>query len=154
MGLVQEFRDFAMRGNVVDMAVGVVIGGAFGKIVSSLVNDIIMPPLNLLTAKSGVNFKELALTTSVELPKLKDGKPEIGADGKDVLQMVEYNILNYGPFLQTIVDFILVAFAIFMVIKLMNNAKKRFEKDKEAAPPAAPPEDIILLREIRDSLRR
>ena len=154
MGLLKEFREFAMRGNVVDMAVGVVIGTAFGKIVASLVADIIMPPLTLLTAKSGVNFKELALKTSVELPKMKDGKPELGTDGKEIMMVQDYSILNYGPFLQTIVDFILVAFAIFIVIKLMNNAKKRFEKEKEDAAPPAPPEDIVLLREIRDSLRR
>jgi large conductance mechanosensitive channel len=144
MSMIKEFRDFAMRGNVVDLAVGVVIGSAFGKIVTSLVQDIIMPPLNLLTAKSGMEFKQLAVKYPVELTKMTE-------DGQSVKEMVDYSILNYGPFLQSIVDFILVAAAIFVVIKLINSAKKK----EEAAPaPVAPPEDIVLLREIRDALRK
>jgi large conductance mechanosensitive channel len=130
MGILQEFKAFAMRGNVVDLAVGVVIGGAFGKIVTSLVNDLIMPPLNLLTAASGVNFKELAVNTT-------------NGDGKVV------PVLNYGAFLQNIVDFVIVAFAIFMVVRLLNSMKK-----KEEAAPAPPAEDIVLLREIRDALAK
>lgn len=154
MGLLKEFQEFAMRGNVVDMAVGVVIGGAFGKIVGSLVSDIIMPPLNLLTAKSGMNFKELAVKYPVEMPKMDGGKQAVDAAGQPALETVNYSILNYGPFIQTIVDFLLVAFAIFMVIKLMNNAKKRFEREQTAAATAAPPEEVVLLREIRDSLSK
>jgi large conductance mechanosensitive channel len=153
MGLVQEFKDFAMRGNVVDLAVGVVIGGAFGKIVSSLVGDIIMPPLNLLTAKSGLAFNSLSLKYSsifgseISLPKMEGGKEVLGADGKPILVMSNPDLLRYGPFLQTTLDFILVAFALFMVIKLMK-------KKAEDAPPPAPPEDVLLLREIRDSLSK
>ena len=152
MSFVQEFKEFAMRGNVVDLAVGVVIGGAFGKIVGSLVGDIIMPPLNLLTAKSGVNFKEAALKYPVKLPKMADGKPVLDDASQPVLEVVDYSILNYGAFIQTVIDFGLIALAIFVVIKMLNSMKK-----KEAAAPAAPaaaPEDVLLLREIRDALRK
>lgn len=154
MGLAKEFRDFAMRGNVIDLAVGVVIGGAFGKIVSSFVANIIMPPLNLLTAKYGVNFAELALTTRTESPKLlPDGTVEKAADGSPIMVVQDYPILNYGPFIQTVVDFMLIALAIFAAIKVINTAKARFEKDQEAAP-EAPKEEIVLLREIRDALQK
>jgi large conductance mechanosensitive channel len=154
MGLIKEFREFAMKGSVVDLAVGVVIGTAFGKIVSSLVSNIIMPPLNLLTAKYGVNFNELALKVRTEAPKLNaDGTMVMTADGAPEMALQAYPILNYGPFLQTIVDFMLVAGAIFLVVKLMNSAKARFEKKQQEAP-AAPPEDVQLLREIRDLLRQ
>lgn len=154
MSLLKEFRDFAMRGNVVDLAVGVVIGAAFGKIVSSLVANIIMPPLNLLTAKYGVNFNELALKVKTEAPVLDAaGKMVTETDGSIKLEPTDYAILNYGPFLQTIVDFVLVAAAIFFAVKMMNSMKARFSKE-EAAAPAAPPEDIVLLREIRDALKR
>jgi len=151
MGLVKEFREFAMRGNVIDLAVGVVIGAAFGKIISSLVANIIMPPLNLLTSKYGVNFTDLALKVRTEAPKLlADGTMEM-KDGKPVMALQDYPILNYGPFIQSVVDFILVAAAIFLVVKIINTAKERFE-EKKAETPAAPPEDVALLREIRDAL--
>jgi large conductance mechanosensitive channel len=140
MSIIKEFKEFAMRGNMIDLAVGVVIGGAFGKIVTSLVNDIIMPPLNLLTAKSGVNFKDLAMKLKLDEPiKLPDGK-----------EVTNYTILNYGSFLQNVIDFLIVAIAIFAVIKAINSMKQK----AEAAPPAAPAEDVLLLREIRDSLQR
>ena len=130
MGLAAEFKAFAMRGNVVDMAVGIIIGGAFGKIVSSLVNDIIMPPIGL--ALGGVDFSDLALT----LPG--------GADGAPVA-------IQYGAFINTVLDFLIVAMAIFLLIKLMNAAKKK----QEAAPaaPPAPSNEERLLTEIRDALR-
>ena len=154
MGLFKEFRDFAMRGNVIDLAVGVVIGGAFGKIVSSFVANIVMPPLNLLTSKYGVNFADLALRIQTESPKLKpDGTMELGPDGQPLMAMQSYPILNFGPFIQTVVDFLLIAMAIFFVIKVINTAQARFEAKKEEAP-AAPPEDVQLLREIRDTLRQ
>jgi len=127
-----EFKDFAMRGNVVDMAVGIVIGGAFGKIVSSFVADVLMPPIGI--ALGGVNFSDLALT-------LREG-----VDGADAV------MVKYGVFIQTVVDFIIIAFAIFLVVKAMNSVKKK----EEAAPPAAPPEpskEEVLLTEIRDALR-
>jgi large conductance mechanosensitive channel len=130
--MMSEFRDFAMRGNVVDMAVGIVIGGAFGKIVSSFVNDVLMPPLGMLMG--GVDFTELAVT-------LKAASGEAAAV-----------TLNYGSFIQTVVDFVIIAFAIFMVIKAMNNMKKK----EEAAPPAPPKPSAEenLLTEIRDLLKK
>ena len=130
MSLASEFKDFAMRGNVVDMAVGIVIGGAFGKIVSSFVADVLMPPIGVLLGN--VDFTDL----SVEL---------VAAQGETAAVT-----LNYGNFLQTVVDFTIIAFAIFMVIKAMNSLSKEEEAPEE---PKAPPEDIQLLTEIRDSLR-
>ena len=132
MGIVKEFKDFAMRGNVMDMAVGIIIGAAFGKIVASLVKDIVMPAVGKLVG--GVDFTTLSYS--------------LGGDSK----------LMYGNFLQTVFDFIVVAFAIFMMIKLMNKAQEKAnalagveEEEKKAATPA---EDILLLREIRDSLNK
>lgn len=134
--LLKEFKDFAMKGNVVDMAVGVVIGGAFGKIVSSLVADIIMPPIGVLLG--GVNFTDLKVT-------LKDA---VVTDG---VQVAEAVTLNYGNFLQTTLDFLIIAFAIFMVIKAIMSFKKK-EEAAPAAPPA-PTKDQVLLEEIRDLLK-
>jgi large conductance mechanosensitive channel len=153
MGLFKEFREFAMRGNVIDLAVGVVIGSAFGKIIGSLVSNIVMPPLNLLTSKYGVNFTDLALKVKTEAPKLNPDGTMIMEDGKPIMIFQDYPILNYGPFVQSVVDFLLVAAAIFAVVKLINTAKARFEAAKEEAP-APPAEDIVLLREIRDALKR
>lgn len=129
MGMMSEFKDFAMQGNVVDMAVGIVIGGAFGKIVSSFVADVLMPPIGL--AMGGVDFSNLAIT----LAEAKDGAEAV--------------LLKYGVFVQTLVDFIIIAFAIFMVVKAMNSMK---EPEPEAEPAGPSAED--LLTEIRDSLRK
>jgi len=132
MSMMAEFKSFAMRGNVVDMAVGIVIGGAFGKIVSSFVSDVLMPPIGMLMG--GVDFKELAVV-------LKAATEETAAV-----------TVNYGAFIQTVLDFVIIAFAIFMVVKAMNNMKK-----KEEAAPAAPPKpsaEVELLTEIRDSLKK
>lgn len=131
MSMLSEFKAFAMRGNVVDMAVGIVIGGAFGKIVSSFVADVLMPPIGLLLG--GMDFSGLAIT-------LKDA-----AEGSEAV------LLKYGVFVQTIVDFIIIAFAIFMVVKAMNSMKKK-EEAAPAAPPA-PSKEEVLLTEIRDALR-
>lgn len=131
MGMMSEFKDFAMRGNVVDMAVGIVIGGAFGKIVSSFVSDVLMPPLGLLMG--GVDFKDLAIV-------LKQAVGEMPAV-----------TLGYGAFIQTVVDFLIIAFAIFIAIKAMNNLKKKEEAAPEA--PAKPSQEVQLLTEIRDSLK-
>ncbi len=161
MGLLQEFKAFAMRGNVIDLAVGVVIGGAFGKIVSSMVNDIVMPPLNLLTAKSGVNFNGLSLKYSqifgskIDLPKMDGGKAVVEkVNGVDVpvMELADPDILKYGPFMQATLDFLIVAFAIFMMIRFMNSLKKK--QEEAPAAPTPTPEDIQLLREIRDSLAK
>lgn len=130
--MMTEFKDFAMRGNVVDMAVGIVIGGAFGKIVSSFVSDVLMPPIGMLMG--GVDFSDLSVV-------LKEAAGEAAAV-----------TLNYGSFIQTVVDFLIIAFAIFMVIKAMNNMKK-----KEEVAPAEPPKpsaEVELLTEIRDSLKK
>jgi large conductance mechanosensitive channel len=132
MSMLQEFKEFAMKGNVVDLAVGVIIGGAFGKIVSSLVADVIMPPIGVLMG--GVDFTKLGVV-------LKEA-----VDEKTPAVM-----LNYGNFIQSIVDFTIVAFAIFMAIKLMNKLKKS-EPPAPAAPPA-PTNEELLLAEIRDLLK-
>ncbi|MFM8415746.1 MAG: large-conductance mechanosensitive channel protein MscL [Planctomycetota bacterium] len=154
MGLMKEFREFAMRGNVIDLAVGVVIGAAFGKIIGSLVANIIMPPLNLLTSKYGVNFSDLALKIKTESPKLNPDGTMVMVDGKPEMVFQNYPILNYGPFIQSVIDFLLVAAALFAVIKIINTAKAKFDAAKADAPPPAPPEDVVLLREIRDALAK
>lgn len=140
MGILKEFKDFAMRGNVVDLAVGVIIGGAFGKIVTSVVNDIIMPPVGVLLG--GVDFKDLKLT-------LKEGTAAILENGKEIKPAVAEVTLNYGSFIQTIVDFTIVAFCVFILVKIMNKLKK---KEPEAAPPE-PTKEEKLLTEIRDILK-
>ena len=134
---IQEFKDFALKGNVMDMAVGIIIGGAFGKIVTSLVNDIIMPPIGLIT---GSSFSD---------SKLVLRPAEVDAAGETIKEAIE---LNWGNFVQMTVDFFIIAFCIFLIIKGMNT----FRKKEEAAPaaPAPTPEDIQLLREIRDELKR
>lgn len=135
MSFIKEFKEFAVKGNVVDMAVGIIIGAAFGKIVSSLVADVVMPPIGWLIG--GVDFSDLA----VVLPAVIEGNPAV--------------TIAYGKFLQTVIDFTIVAFAIFMVIKLINRLKR---KEAEApAAPATPPEpskEELLLTEIRDLLKQ
>lgn len=136
--LLQEFKAFAMKGNVIDMAVGVVIGGAFGKIVSSIVADIIMPPIGLLVG--GVNFTELKWV-------MRD--TYINKAGEEIAAVT----LNYGNFLQNTFNFIIIAFSIFMFIKLINNfSRKKAEEAKPVAPPA-PTKEEVLLGEIRDLLK-
>lgn len=137
MGLMSEFKEFALKGNVMDMAVGIIIGGAFKTIVSSLVDDVIMPPVGL--AMGGVDFSELSYVLSSTT--LEDGTVETVA-------------INYGNFLQTSLDFIILAFVIFMMIRAINNLRKK----EEAAPPeesvVEPPRQEVLLAEIRDLLKR
>ncbi len=132
MSMMKEFKEFAMRGSVVDMAVGIVIGGAFKTIISSFVADILMPPIGLLLG--GVDFSDLAIT-------LKEASGEVAAV-----------TMNYGVFIQTLVDFIILAFAIFMVVKGLNSLKKK-EEEAPAAPPA-PSKEETLLGEIRDLLKQ
>ena len=131
MGLMKEFKEFAMRGNVVDLAVGVVIGGAFGKITTSLVNDVIMPPIGMVLGK--VDFKDLKL---VIVP---------------ATETVKEVAISYGAFINTLIDFTIVAFALFIVIKAMNTLKK---KQAAAPTPATAPADVLLLTEIRDLLKK
>ena len=139
MGMIKEFKEFAMRGNVLDMAVGVVIGGAFGKIVSSVVADVIMPPLGLLIG--GVNFTDLTLV-------LKQATLD-AATGAEIPAVT----LNYGNFLQTVFDFLIIAFAIFLFIKAINTMRKKEEPAPVEAPPA-PSKEEELLTEIRDLLKK
>lgn len=132
MGMLKEFREFAVKGNVVDMAVGIIIGAAFGKIVSSLVSDVVTPPLGYIIG--GVDFTKLAYS----LPALMEGQEAV--------------TIKYGVFLQALFDFAIVAFAIFLLVKLINRLKRK----EEAAPaaPAAPPREEVLLEEIRDLLKQ
>lgn len=131
MSMLKDFKDFAMKGNVLDMAVGIIIGGAFGKIISSLVTDVIMPPIGL--AMGGVDFSNLMVT----LKKAEETKPAV--------------TLRYGVFVNTVIDFVIVAFAIFMIVKIITAMKR-----KQAQAPSAPPQpsnEEVLLKEIRDILK-
>jgi len=129
MGMLQEFRDFAMRGNVVDLAVGIVIGAAFGKITTSFVSDVLMPPIGLILG--GVDFSDKAIVL------------------KEAAGAVPAVTLKYGLFINSVIDFLIIAAAIFAVVKLMNSMKK-----KQEAAPAAPSAEVQLLTQIRDSLQR
>ena len=130
--MLQEFKKFALKGNMVDMAVGIIIGGAFGTIVKSLVKDVLMPPIGYLSG--GVDFSKLTFSL---------GK---GFDGKEV-------VISYGLFINAVISFLIVAFALFLLVKGMNKAKERFEEEEAATEPAAPPRQEVLLEEIRDLLK-
>lgn len=136
---IKEFKDFAMKGNVVDMAVGIIIGGAFGKIVTSFVNDVLMPPIGMLIG--GADFTTLKYV-------MQEAVIENGETIKEAVS------INYGSFIQTVIDFIIIAFAIFMAIKGMNSLRKKEEAPAEPAAPVEDPADIKLLQEIRDELRK
>ncbi len=140
MGFLKEFKAFALKGNVMDMAVGVIIGGAFGKIVTSLVNDVIMPPIGL--AIGGVDFTDLKLTIKQQV---------LDAAGQVITPAVTW---NYGAFIQQVVDFTILAFCVFVMVKIMNRLLKK-EQAKPATPPAppAPSKEEVLLTEIRDLLK-
>jgi large conductance mechanosensitive channel len=133
MKITKEFKEFAIKGNMTDMAVGIIIGGAFGKIVSSLVNDVIMPPIGLLTGN--VDFADKAMTL------------------KKATESSEAITLNYGMFINNLLDFIIVAFVIFIVIKQINKLRRKEEEAPEEEKVATVPQDIKLLTEIRDSLK-
>lgn len=126
--MFKEFKEFAMKGNVVDLAIGVIIGAAFGKIVTSLVADVIMPPIGLLLG--GIDFSKLTIVI------------------KKATETTEAVTINYGLFINTIIDFLIIAFVIFIIVKQINRFKKKEEKKADT-----PAEDILLLREIRDSLK-
>ncbi|KPF67777.1 large-conductance mechanosensitive channel [beta proteobacterium AAP99] len=147
MGMVKEFRDFALKGNVVDLAVGVIIGGAFGKIVDSLVKDLIMPVIGAIVGK--VDFSEMFILLG-PVP-LKDGK-EVARTYK-ALSEAGAPMLAYGNFITILINFVILAFVIFWMVKSFNRAKGNMSLDP-AAPPPATPEDVLLLREIRDSLKK
>ncbi|MEI6275140.1 MAG: large-conductance mechanosensitive channel protein MscL [Prolixibacteraceae bacterium] len=139
MSIGKEFKEFAMRGNVVDMAVGIIIGAAFGKIITSFVSDVLMPPLGMLIG--GTDFSALKIQLSD--PVMSAGK--VVAEGAS---------LNYGKFIQVTVDFLIIAFAIFIMIKMMNRFMKKNEAPAEAPAPAAPSKEELLLTEIRDLLKK
>ena len=132
MAFFKEFKEFAMRGNVMDMAVGIIIGAAFGKIVSSLVKDVIMPPIGV--ALGGVDFSKLGVVI------------------QEATDETEAVVIAYGQFIQTIVDFLIIAFAIFVAIKVMNKLQRQKEEEEPAAPPE-PSDEVKLLTEIRDALK-
>ncbi len=139
MSFIQEFKQFAMRGNVIDLAVGVVIGGAFGKIVDSLVKDVIMPPVGALMG--GVDFKHLYLNLGGVSYETMEAAEKAGAP-----------LIKYGAFINSLVDFTIIALAIFMVVKAINKLQRQQEEAPAAPPPT--PEDVLLLREIRDALNK
>jgi large conductance mechanosensitive channel len=136
--VLDEFKKFAMRGNVVDMAVGIIIGGAFGKIISSFVADVIMPPIGMLMGN--VDFSQLFINLSDTAYATLAAAKEAGAP-----------TINYGTFLNTVLDFLIIAFAIFMVIRGMNKMKKK--EEEKPAEPAKPSEEVQLLTDIRDALK-
>ena len=133
---IQEFKDFAVKGNAIDMAVGVITGGAFGKIVSSIVNDLIMPPIGWIIG--GVNFTDLKLELPVN--PLSEGTEPV--------------CVAYGNFLQTCLDFLIVAFCVFMLVRLITKFSRKKKEDAKPAAPAEPSEDVRLLREILDELKK
>ncbi|MCU0377941.1 MAG: large-conductance mechanosensitive channel protein MscL [Bacteroidales bacterium] len=144
--MVKEFKDFAMKGNVVDMAVGIIIGASFGKIVTSLVNDVLMPPLGILLGR--VDFSQLKVVIQKGQAAVMDGAAVVSP-------AVDQVAISYGAFIQTIIDFLIVAFCIFLVIKAMNKAIAK--KEEVPAAPATPPppkDEVVLLKEIRDLLKK
>ena len=134
---IQEFKEFAVKGNAVDMAVGVIIGGAFGKIVSSIVDDIIMPPIGWLIG--GVQFSDLKITL-----------PQLSVPGLEQTQAVT---INYGNFLQTVFNFLIIAFCIFLFVKLIEKTKRKDKEDAKVEEAPAKADDVVLLEEIRDLLK-
>ena len=134
MSMIQEFKEFAIKGNVIDMAVGVIIGTAFGKIVSSFVADVVMPPIGVLLG--GVDFSDLAFTV------------------KEAAENAPAVVIAYGKFTQTVIDFTIIAFVIFMVVKIITSLKKKEEEKATPVVPAAPPAEQVLLTEIRDLLKK
>lgn len=138
MGIIKEFQDFAVKGNVVDMAVGIIIGGAFGTIVKSLVSDIIMPPVGLLLG--GVDFSDLFINLGSGAYDSLEAANEAGAP-----------VIAYGSFINNIISFLIVAWAVFMLVKGINSLKKK--EEEKPAEPAAPPKSEVLLEEIRDALK-
>ncbi len=141
--MFKEFREFAVKGNVVDMAVGIIIGAAFGKIVDSLVKDLIMPPIGLALGK--VDFANLFVV-------LKEGAAAGPYPTVEAAQKAGAVTFNYGVFINTCLSFVIVAFAVFLLVRAINQMKR--EEEAKPAEPAAPPEEIVLLREIRDNLKK
>ncbi|MYN12402.1 large conductance mechanosensitive channel protein MscL [Pusillimonas sp. TS35] len=145
-GFLQEFREFAVKGNMIDLAVGVIIGAAFGKIIDSLVKDVIMPIINFILGGQ-IDFTSKFIALSI---------PEgyTGPQTYDALSKAGANLLAWGNFVTIFINFILLAFVVFCLVKAVNAARRRVEREEEAAPPPAPAEDVVLLREIRDLLSK
>ena len=141
--MLKEFREFAMRGNVVDMAVGIIIGAAFGKIVDSMVKDVIMPPIGVVLGR--VDFSNLFLI-------IKQGTAPGPYLTVDAAQKAGAVTLNYGMFVNNVISFVIVAFAVFLLIRVINRLRRKQEEQPAAAP--APAEEVVLLREIRDALKK
>ena len=147
MAFFKEFKEFALKGNVMDMAVGVIIGGAFGKIVSSLVNDILMPPIGALIGNT--DFSQLRL----DISKVREVTSGMMGAGGDAVQAAEPIYWNYGAFIQQCVDFTILAFCVFLLVKLMNRLSRKKEVPAAPAPAPAPTKEEVLLTEIRDLLK-
>jgi large conductance mechanosensitive channel len=145
MSMMSEFREFALRGNVIDLAVGVIIGGAFGRIVDSLVKDLVMPIVGAIFG--GLDFSNYFIVLSSTVP---EGVPR----NYESLTGAGVPLFAYGNFITVLLNFLILAFIIFQMVRLFNRAQRMVIAEKPAAPPAPPPEDVLLLREIRDSLRR
>ncbi len=146
MSMMKEFKEFALKGNVLDLAVGVIIGGAFGGIVNSLIKDVIMPPVGMALGK--VDFSQLKFVLQKGVPA------QLDAAGKETVPAVAEVAVNYGAFITVAINFVILAFVIFMVVKAFNTARKRFEAQKPAPAPAGPTKEQVLLTEIRDLLAR
>jgi len=145
MSMMSEFREFALRGNVIDLAVGVIIGGAFGKIVDSLVKDLVMPIVGAIFG--GLVFSNYFIVLRSQVP---EGVPRT----YEALTAAGVPLFAYGNFITVLLNFLILAFIIFQMVRLFNRAQRMVIAERPAAPPAPPPEDVVLLREIRDSLRR
>lgn len=145
-GFIKEFREFAIKGNMMDLAIGVIIGGAFGKIIDSVVNDLFMPLINFIVG-GNVNFDNLFWVLRL---------PEGYAGGLTMAELTKAGavVFAWGHFLTIFVNFLLLALVVFVMVKLVNNARRRFEAEPPPKAAAAPPEDILLLREIRDALKK
>lgn len=152
MGLLKEFREFAVKGNMIDMAVGIIIGGAFGIIVKSVISDLIMPVVGI-AGKADFSNLYLPLTTATgdKIKAAVDADPSISVLALDKARELG-PVLAYGNFITVAINFIILAAAVFIMVKAINTAKKKFEKEQEEAAPKAPPADVALLTEIRDLL--
>ncbi len=142
MSIIQEFKEFAVKGNMIDLAVGVIIGGAFGKIVDSLVKDIIMPLISVITG-GGVDFSQKFIVL---------GENPDNLQSLDLLTKAGVNVLTYGNFLTILLNFIILAWVVFLMVKMINRMRRK--QEEAPAAPAATPEDVALLREIRDELKK
>lgn len=149
MGFVKEFKDFAIKGNVMDMAVGIIIGGAFGLIIKSAIADVIMPLVGVVTG-GDVDFSNIYIPLSDAVKAAKEANPTLDLAGAQELG----SVLAIGNFITILINFLILAFVIFMMVKMMNKAKENAAKEEAAAPPPAPAADIVLLGEIRDLLKK